>query len=346
MRVFFPICTNQNVPPILTRGLLSSFAVCLLLWACAGCKEKPKETETDFQQVYKGLTSLPAETESKRPVRLYFYDGQAALLVPVTRYVPKESDYPAVIFSEMIKGPAAGTKLARAIPEKTLLLGVSREAGLLTIDLSEDVRGYGGGSATEIGLVNSILYAARQIEGLDSVQLKIEGKIIEYLPEGTDISHPIQIPIFDNNYDPAPDEKKFTAFLVLRGAPFLVPTAIAALNPEELTAKLKSEYTYGGLFDAGILDIEFSIEKSQKKADAIVVNLNDSLMKLEKQRGALLIRSLACTVYNFVLARPDYSAYTFRYNGEDVVMLRDVDLSAEGCAEFLSSINLEGSNES
>ena len=320
--------------------------IAALILAAFGCKKVETDKPTDFQEVKKGLTSLPSATDTEIPIRLYFYDSQAALLVPVTRFVSKERVYPAVIFEEMLKGPAPGMKLARTIPEAALLLGIELGDGVLTIDLSEEIRGYGGGSVTEIGLVNSILYASRQIEGAEFVQILIDGIVVEYLPEGTDISHPIPIPVFDNNYDPGEDGRKFTAFLPLRGAPLMVPAAIAATTPNELYEKLNRKFTYGGLFDAGLTEIEFSIERSKSRSDAIEVGIDDSLLKLEKERIEAVVRSLACTVYNFTLARPDYSAYAFFYAGDEVVMLKGIDLTAEGCAAFISEINLEVSDDS
>ncbi len=321
-------------------------ALMFILTLHSGCKKVEEKPATDFQEVKRSLTLLPPEAGGKRPIRLYFYDGQAALLVPVTRFVTGDRDYPQVIFEELIKGPADRKKLARAIPEKTKLLGVEIDNGVLTLDFSEDVREYGGGSATEIGLVNSVLYSSRQIEGVESVQFKIGGNVVEYLPEGTDISAPIPIPTFDNNYDPGPDERKFTVFLPLRGAPYLVPAAIAASTPDELTEKLKSEYTYGALFDAGLTEIEFDISSPKKNPHALVVNLDDSLLKLEKQRCEIIVKSLACTVYNFALSHSGFSAYAFKYNGEEVVMLFDVDLTGEGCVKYISELNLEGLNDS
>jgi germination protein M len=105
---------------------------------------------------------------------------------------------------ELVKGPPLNSDLVKTIWSGTRLLGVSydSENRLATINLSKEVRGYGGGAAAEVLLVKSILVTLTSIDGVDWVQILIEGEKTDYLPEGTDISKPLARPEYINFVNP------------------------------------------------------------------------------------------------------------------------------------------------
>jgi len=124
----------------------------------------------------------------------YFGDAQAQYMVPQSAPVADdETEYLATeTVKALLKGPEAGSSLYSSINKKTKLLGLKVADGIVTVDFSADLLDYSGSSAEEIVLVNSLLYSLTSIEGINSVQILIEGQIKEYLPAGTDISTPLK----------------------------------------------------------------------------------------------------------------------------------------------------------
>ena len=190
-----------------------------------------------------------------------------------------------------------------------------------------------------MGLFLSVMYSASQVEGVHKVRWFIEGKPRDYLPEGTGIKGDVPIPLWENDYDPGPEKDKFTAYLILRNSDYIVPAAISARSPEALYSKLADSKTYGGVFERSAAEINFKIQPV--KGGKLRLALDNSLLNVKKERQSALVRSLACTVYNYVESRTEFDRMSVSYDGSEVVSLFDVDVTAEGCAEWLEYINLE-----
>ena len=62
------------------------------------------------------------------------------------------------------------------VPENVQVLDITFEDGLLTVDVSEDIVLYGGGSAFEMALVAQLTEIAGVVPGVDRLTLLIEGK--------------------------------------------------------------------------------------------------------------------------------------------------------------------------
>ncbi len=73
------------------------------------------------------------------------------------------------------------------IPAGTKLIGCLLKEGVLTINVNSAIKSYGGGNSREAGLIDQILYCLKQVEGVKSVKILIDGKQA-ILPEGTEIS--------------------------------------------------------------------------------------------------------------------------------------------------------------
>lgn len=309
----------------------------LMLFSAAGCpanqenKTKPEPPQPQF---------VHPERAGKRAIKLYFYDPQATLLVPVTRLIAGNSPMPETAFRELAAGPAGGSPLIKTIPDGTKLNASKIESGVMTLDWSPELTAYGGGSTMEIGLVQSILFTAGQFEEVSSVQFLIGGEKKDYLPEGTGIREPFPIPKWINDFGSGDEEDKFQAYLVIRGKNLLAPITISAADPAELYRRLKDPRTYGGVFDSAPVEIGFVL--SLEGRSRVVLGLDKSLMDIQLERRAPVVRALACTVYNFVLSKPEFGSMKVTYNNEEAVSLFDVDLSEAGIAAWLSEINLEG----
>jgi len=130
----------------------------------------------------------------------YFGDDMAMYLVPqtliveasaITNQAAPQEDLAKIAIEQMLKGPQENSGSYRTIWQGTKLLNLKLQDGIAYVDFSKEVLGYGGGTAAERMLVDSLTYSLTNIEGINAVQLLVEGKTLEFLPEGTDVSQPI-----------------------------------------------------------------------------------------------------------------------------------------------------------
>lgn len=79
---------------------------------------------------------------------------------PVRRTLPAGADPLPAALELLLAGPTAEERAAAGVvspfPPGTRLLGVSREGAAVTVDLSAEVLGYGGGSAAVLAIEGAI----------------------------------------------------------------------------------------------------------------------------------------------------------------------------------------------
>lgn len=113
-------------------------------------------------------------------------------LVPVS--VPDtelEGELPEILVRKLLD-EEAGDGTYSEIPEETELLNCSTYYDILTLNFSAGFINYGGNTKEE-GILKQLAYTVRQIEGIKSLKILVDGKKVE-LPEGTDISSGLRIP--------------------------------------------------------------------------------------------------------------------------------------------------------
>ncbi len=125
--------------------------------------------------------------------KIFFSDSNAMYLVPVTMTVNSKNP-PLSALERLIKGPPGESGLLPTVWKGTRVKNFNITDGVATVDFNAQVLGYGGGSTAETALLNSVLFTLTQFPEIKSVQFLIEGKKMEYLPEGTDISSPLPAP--------------------------------------------------------------------------------------------------------------------------------------------------------
>lgn len=153
------------------------------------------------------INSLKDPSEEQHVIHVYFSDPNALYLIPIGFGINKDSSvYQKVerAIEELVKGPPLNTDLVKTIWSGTKVNDVSYDDAYkrVTVDLSEEVMGYGGGAAAEMLLVKSILFTLTAIEEVDEIQILIDGEIVDYLPEGTEISRPLSRPEHINYINP------------------------------------------------------------------------------------------------------------------------------------------------
>ena len=83
------------------------------------------------------------------------------------------------------------------MPNGAVLLGSSIKDGVITLNFSSEFTDYGG-TAREEGILKQLAYTLRQCKDIKKIKLLVEGRETQ-LPEGTDISGGLAIPVTVND---------------------------------------------------------------------------------------------------------------------------------------------------
>lgn len=161
------------------KVLLLPLTLMLLVILAAGCA--PRETPAP----------PPAEVEQQRVI-LYFADEQAEWLVREERLIdPAGREAAVAALEELIKGPANPAHM-RTIPPDVQVLGVKIRDGIADADFSGELRNsHWGGSTGEFFTVYSIVHTLAEFPGVERVQIRIEGEIVETLVGHLELGKPI-----------------------------------------------------------------------------------------------------------------------------------------------------------
>lgn len=159
-----------------------------------------------------GITKSGAEGLSRsKCLPVYFYDKTAEYFVPIHMPLGDNTENPDIkatrIIDKLISGPPSTSGLQSVMPAGTKLNSVRIEGDLAIVDLNSAVESYGGGSSWEKGIVESLLLSITELPGIKRVQILIDGKTKEYLPEGTPIDKPLERNIGPNADQPTPEGK-------------------------------------------------------------------------------------------------------------------------------------------
>lgn len=174
---------------------IALIAALLGLVAAAGCGLLEAREPGDSPEV------TPEPPSDDVEIVLYFADWQAQHVMPESRRVVQVGDelLAGVAVRELLSGPA-DPHLNPTLPADARMLSVEIVDGIVYVNLSEEVRGVYG-SAGEIMAVQSLIYTLTDLEGIDRVQILIEGTksetlgghlmLEEPLERGEILTHPI-----------------------------------------------------------------------------------------------------------------------------------------------------------
>lgn len=141
----------------------------------------------------------PPAPEQPKPVaaqevNLYFSDDQAMYLVAEKRSLNTQGDQKqlaSAIVNELIAGPKQA-KLHATMPQGSSLLSLEIANGLATVNLNQDFQSkHSGGSTGEMMTIYSLVNSLTDLQGIQQVQLLVEGKKLETLKGHLDISQPL-----------------------------------------------------------------------------------------------------------------------------------------------------------
>lgn len=133
----------------------------------------------------------------KSKYEVFFADSNAMFMVPVTYGTDCPEGLPRQAMERLLHGPDSD-ELCATIWPGTKLLGLKIENGTAVVDLSKEATGYGGGTTAEGLFVKSVLLTLGQFSDIREVQILIDSKKTELLPEGTQIGTPLEIPAYVN----------------------------------------------------------------------------------------------------------------------------------------------------
>lgn len=134
---------------------------------------------------------VPAPAGDTVEVTLYFADFQAQYVMPETRNAARVGNAPVaeLVVRELLAGPR-DPHLHRTLPEGTRLLSLDVADGVAYVNFSRDVQQLGG-SAAEGMAIQSLVFSLTDLEGVDRVQILIEGRTSESLGGHFILSEPI-----------------------------------------------------------------------------------------------------------------------------------------------------------
>jgi germination protein M len=117
--------------------------------------------------------------------------------VPLSVADTTDADYlPEILVKQLLDTKTEGL-LVSEIPQDVALLDTSIVNGTITLNFSEEFINYGG-TAREEGILKQLAYTLRQCNGIRRLRITVEGREVG-LPEGTDISQGLAIPVTIND---------------------------------------------------------------------------------------------------------------------------------------------------
>jgi germination protein M len=140
---------------------------------------------------------LPRSTlkGESREIKLFFANSNASELVFEKRSAELGTGIASdakILVSELIKGPQL-QDLFPTIPPETRLLNAYRLHDILVLNFTREIQtNHTGGTASEMLTVYSIINTATvNLDGIEQVQILVEGKEIETLAGHMDLSKPL-----------------------------------------------------------------------------------------------------------------------------------------------------------
>lgn len=169
------------------------------------------ETETASLPQYVETESVSAEAEEKKgeappvsentkstatdvtykEVSLYYVDEAANTLAAETRSVVNQTGLAKTTLEELLTGPSTET-LASYIPAGTKVQSINIEdGGLCTVDFSKELQNSNLNSSEEKYVIDSIVSTLSQFDSVNTVQIRINGHVVESIAGHWDVSKPL-----------------------------------------------------------------------------------------------------------------------------------------------------------
>ncbi len=253
-------------------------------------------------------------------IRLFFYNEQAEVLLPVSRRVPLDFS-PAQAIKELIRGPRLGSGLVRTIPRETRIK-TELQGSTIYIDLPGVLKEAVGGAVQAEAIIHSLLYTVSQFSQVERVQFLIEGERQERFGQGPAIFHSFSA----RKPGSAPGRQVIFEPVVLGNRYYLVmrEVALRSFDTCELAEDLLSE-----LFASNreFFPTNFAVNRVDLEREIARVDLRADLGELylflsDPYRAELLLEAITFTIAeNFTVERVELLINGRRYEHPDLPQL-------------------------
>ncbi len=136
---------------------------------------------------------IAPEKINYRSITLYFTDSDFRRLLPEQRLieVKQSQDIEFSVVEQLLAGPQ-DSKLSTAIPLTAKLINTTTENGICYVNLSSEFMNKGGGAVLTELQVYQIVNSLTELDGVDSVQIYIEGQKVNEGTGDVDISKELE----------------------------------------------------------------------------------------------------------------------------------------------------------
>ena len=334
----------------MTRRLAALTLVALVaLLALASCRPRAKHPTP--------APSRKPPAEALHKVRLWFPDSTASVYVPVVRAVngaaPSGIDKQV---SEAVKlligGPKDEKNLSRAFPKETEVRRVQVNAGKTTVDFNGKLTSYGGGHTYEQFLYGTLVMTVAEIPGVTTLAITVNGKTAATLPEGTEISKPVDVrrvarrllAQYAGEIENVSKGASVTYWMILKGGRYLIPITV----PVNLTGGFSKQYvktyrdinTFGGLYADCFVKHSFSVAatpdapvKPGDRYDSVTISLPRDITHLDQIDQTKMLECI-------ILSLPAKS-YRVVFDGKPVVTYNGVAVDKGSYDRIYTAMNVE-----
>lgn len=174
---------------------------CLILPACAKQTEPTDQTtdQTDEDTTYQDYEQNETETnatDAKTRNTLLCYSDENGYLIPVMVKIPWEEGIAKAALNRMINTKEQKVELMTMglnalLPGETKIMGLSIKDGLAKVDFNSSVLNCVD-AVTEKNMVDGVVMTLTSFPSIKQVQFLVNGKVVDKLTHGTDISKPMQ----------------------------------------------------------------------------------------------------------------------------------------------------------
>lgn len=255
-------------------------AVLLLFTLVATSCSDNKDVVTNEQMV--------AENTAIKKSVVFYLDGQG-YMVPVMRKVPWEEGIAKATLNKMVATPENVAEMDKSglkfLLPSTVSFDLDIKDGLARVD----IRGGIGATnkAQESDVISAVVNTLCKFPTVEKVQVLIDGKKVDKMKYGTDISKPLTA--MDLNQEALPDgvkasnDNKLTLYFLSKTGGFLVP--VTRYSAQKATTEIAIRELLKGPADTATLDSVFpagtTLEDITAGKDALSLNFSKEFSDLK-----------------------------------------------------------------
>ena len=206
--------------------------------------ESGNDKATGLESTNKKNGTDISENVLMTPVTLYYQDADG-YLIPMTRWIDKQPGIAGAAVSGLTDSATTREELQYygvypVLPVNTEVLGINIKDGIAVVDFSNKLLEYEN-EDIERSIVASLVYTLTEFPTISSVKLQLNGKALNTMKYGTDVSGLLSRSNIPINSKLAKGAKKAEIFYFKRsneGFTYLLPVSVKIKENEEVTPAL------------------------------------------------------------------------------------------------------------